>query len=103
MNYRSKAGINLAFLAVLVLQLFPISPTQAWFGNGQCKKAITSANKSVSDYAILSRVILNNKKCFDPIVVANAQLCIKLNWGSGNSLQNMKADFACSDLPKKYK
>lgn len=102
MNNRSKGGISLAFVAVLVLQLFPISPTQAWFGNGQCKKAIASANKATSDDAVLSRIIVNNRKCFDPTVVANAQLCMKWDWNTKKSGWIFN-QIACTNLPSKFK
>jgi hypothetical protein len=51
MKYRTKLGIRVVLFAVLALQLFPVSPAQAWFGNSQCKKAVASANKSIGDDA----------------------------------------------------
>ena len=91
------------FVAVLVLQLFPVSPTQAWFGNGQCKKAIASANSAVGDnYPLLTQIIANNKKCFNPTVVANAQICAKLDYGS-STLKFLQSQLACTKLPKKFK
>jgi hypothetical protein len=89
-------------LIVLGLQLLPVSSSQAWFGNSQCKKAIASANKSIGDDAILSRIIVNNRKCFDPAVVANAQLCIKWDWNTKKSGWIFN-QIACTNLPKKYK
>jgi hypothetical protein len=102
MKYRTKLGIRVVLFAVLALQLFPISPAQAWFGNSQCKKAVASANKSIGDDAILSRIIVNNRKCFNPTVVAKAQLCIK--WDSNTKKPDWITNhFACMDLPSKFK
>ena len=102
MNRRSRSGIHIVLFVVLGLQLFPVSPAQAWFGNSQCKKAVASANKSIGDDAILSRIIVNNRKCFNPTVVAKAQLCIK--W-DGNTKKSdwLINHFACEDLPTKFK
>jgi hypothetical protein len=102
MKFRTKLGTNLLLLAIVSLQLFPISPTQAWFGNGQCKKAIASANKATSDDAVLSRIIVNNRKCFDPTVVANAQLCMKWDWNTKKSGWIFN-QIACTNLPSKFK
>jgi hypothetical protein len=102
MNHRSTYGINLVLLGVLALQLFPISPAQAWFGNSQCKKVVASANKSIGDDAILSRIIVNNRKCFNPTVVAKAQLCIKWR-GNTKKPDWLINHFACEDLPSKFK
>lgn len=88
---------------VLGLQLLPISPTQAWFNNSQCKKAIASANSAVGDnYPLLTQIITNNKKCFNPTVVANAQICARLDYGS-STLKFLQAQLACTKLPKKFK
>ena len=103
MNYRTKPGVYLVMLIVLGLQLLPVSSSQAWFGNSQCKKAIVSANKAVGDnYPVLTQIIVNNKKCFNPTVVANAQICARLDYGS-STLKFLQSELACTKLPKKFK
>ena len=101
MKYRTKPGVYLVMLIFLGLQLLPVSSSQAWFGNSQCKKAVASANKATDD-AILSRIIVNNRKCFNPTVVANAQLCMKWDWNTKKPGWMMN-QFACMDLPSKFK
>ncbi len=83
--------------------ILPQSSANAWFFNNKCKKPIASANKAVRDTALLSRVILNNKNCFDPLVVANAQICVKLNFSRQSTLGILESTLACDELPKKYK
>ena len=104
-HFRMREKIRLktlvVLLALIAIQLAPVSQSQAWFGNSKCKKAVASANKSVDD-AVLSRVIVNNRKCFDPIVVANAQLCMKWDWNTKKPGW-MINQFACMDLPSKFK
>lgn len=92
-----------ALIVATGVVILPQQSANAWFFNNKCKKPIASANKAVKDTALLSRIILNNKSCFDPIVVANAQICVKLDFSRQSTLGFFNSSIACDELPRSYK
>jgi len=77
MNRKLIVSVAFTLFFFPTLSLLTAPQANAWFGNSQCKKAKTAANKAYGEIVIMPSIIINNKKCFEPSVVAMAQACAK--------------------------